>query len=167
MEKNAKEKSVRDEVIERTVYMTRDSCCMGDDVIAPNIWMFSWRDCDWNSDCDLFEMLEQYLGSNLPGFYWRGYVNGKRIADVNLCRTENSFMREITLADNWQELLREADCIHFLHEEYKNKDHLPETIDDPGKYYSFKECEEIWEETHGSLGFLSMQSKLLRSGCRN
>ena len=110
---------------ERTIIMTRDSFCMGDDVTAPNKQIFQWHDTDWYPEIGFYEMIERYLGTNLPGFYWRGFAGHVRIVDVSIHRKGMKFTREIELVENWQELLRKNNHIHFLHEEHKNKDALP------------------------------------------
>ena len=110
---------------ERTIIMTRDSFCMGDDVTAPNKQIFKWHDTDWYPEIGFYEMIERYLGTNLPGFYWRGFAGHVRIVDVSIHRKGMKFTREIELVENWQELLRKNNHIHFLHEEHKNKDALP------------------------------------------
>ncbi len=131
---------------DRTIYLTRDSFCMGDDVMDPNIVKYTWRDCDWHPETNMYMLAEAYLGANLPGYFWRGYSSGKRIMDVDLRMENYSFSRKVTLADNWQELLRENCCIHFLNTGNKGGDRgeLPLTIDKG--YYSFEEAAKIFEE---------------------
>lgn len=132
---------------DRIIYLTRDSFCMADDVMAPNIAKFTWRDSDWVPEVGAFRIVEEYLGSNLPGFYWRGYADGKQWVDVHLHREDLLFRREIVLVDNWREMLQESLCIHFLHQEYSDKDKLPTTIS--SGYYSYKEAEKIYKKYSG------------------
>ncbi len=70
---------------------------------------------------EIYSIIEEYLGSNLPGFFWRGYAGKKMIVDVNLHRRDLTFTREIKLVENWRELLRESRTIHFLHEKYEDR----------------------------------------------
>ena len=86
-----------------------------------------------------FSILEDYIGCNLPGYYWRGFAGGKWIADVNLRREDLSVSKEITIAENWEELLTKSRSVYFIHTEYKNKDSLPYTLKDG--YSSFEETE--------------------------
>ncbi len=130
------------ESIYRTIYCTRDSFHMGDDCVAPHLYKFSWHDCDWCPEVDIFRIIEDYLGPNLPGFYWRGYSGGKIIVDVNLHREKCSFSREIKMGDGWRELLRENLSIHFLHQKYDDRDELPETIE-PNMYYTPEKAEKL------------------------
>ncbi len=132
------------DVEDRIIYLTRDSFCMADDVSAPNIYRFTWRDSDWCPETHIFGILEEYLGSNLPGFYWRGYADGKMIVDVILQREDLAFKREIKLVDNWRDLLRESRAIHFRHEKYADRESLPVTIDN--NYYTYKEAERLFKK---------------------
>ena len=113
---------------ERKITLTRDGFCMGDDVTAPNKETFKWHDSDWYPEIEFNEIIERYLGTNLPGFYWRGFAGHERIVDVSIHRDGLKFTREIELVKNWQELLRKNRRIHFLHEEHENKDNLPDRI---------------------------------------
>ena len=113
---------------ERKITLTRDSFCMGDDMTAPNKEIFKWHDSDWYPEIEFNEIIERYLGTNLPGFYWRGFAGHERIVDVSIHRDGLKFTREIELVKNWQELLRKNGRIHFLHEEHENKDNLPDRI---------------------------------------
>ncbi len=126
------------------IYLTRDIFCMADDVMAPNMYRYTWTDCDPSPEVDLFYIIEDYLGPNLPGFCWRGYAGGKMIVDVNLHRENLTFSREIVLVENWQELLRESQIIHFRHRQSADKESLPFTIDD--NYYTFEEAEKLISE---------------------
>ena len=110
------------------ITMTRDSFCMGDDMTAPNKQIFKWHDTDWYPEIGFYEMIERYLGTNLPGFYWRGFAGHVRIVDVSIHRKGMKFTREIELVENWQELLRKNKHVHFIHEEHENKDALPMEI---------------------------------------
>jgi len=74
---------------------------MGDDVLAPNKRTYEWHEGD---RIGLFSILEDYIGCNLPGYFWRGFAGEKWVADVNLHRDDLSLSREITLAENWDEL---------------------------------------------------------------
>ena len=132
------------ELEDRIIYLTRDSFCMADDVMAPNMYKFTWRDSDWCPETHIFGILEEYLGSNLPGYFWRGYSGRKAIVDVNLHRGDLSFTREIKLEENWRELLRENRTIHFLHNEYSDRDKLPIILPD-SEGYSFEKAEQTAE----------------------
>lgn len=131
LERNRELKEDNMASVERTVCFTRDSFNMGDDCMAPNMAKFVWSDKDWCPECEMFRMLEQYLGCNLPGFFWRGYANGTWIVDVNLHRGDNEFSRSIVLSENWRELLRSSLSIHFIHTTYEKRDELPMSIDSP------------------------------------
>lgn len=141
--KNNKENNVEEN--ERIVYFTRDSFCMGDDVTAPNICKYEWYDSDWEPECEIFAMIDDYIDTGLPGYFWRGYAGGKRIADINLVRTAFEYKKECKVAENWQELLRKYGCIHFMHAKYEERDELPETIEEE-EYYTYEEAEEIFNE---------------------
>ncbi len=125
-----------------TIYLTRDSFCMGDDCSAPHLHRILWLDKDWYPESNMFYYIEEYLGPNLPGYFWRGYANGKHIMDVSLYRDTYEFSRSIVLCENWRELLRENTCIHFLHTEYDRRDELPITLDI--NYHTFEEAEELY-----------------------
>ena len=113
---------------ERKITLTRESFCMGDDMTAPNKGVFNWYDTDWYPEIRFNEIIEKYLGTNLPGFYWRGFAGHVRIVDVSIHRSGLKFTREIELVENWQELLRKNKHVHFIHEEHENKDALPMEI---------------------------------------
>ena len=108
--------------------------------------MFEWAD-NWYAESDLRYTIEEYLGPNLPAFAWRGFSSGKKIVDVIAHKDPKAYC-EISFADNWRDTLRKTRCIHFVHKETKDKDKLPEALDDPKQYYSFEETEEIWKENH-------------------
>ncbi|MCR4617276.1 MAG: hypothetical protein K5669_03685 [Lachnospiraceae bacterium] len=127
---------------DRIIYLARDSFCMGDDVMAPNMRSFTWRDGDHDSENDIYGIIEQYLGVNLPDFYWRGYANGEMIVDVNIHSDALTFTREIRLVETWQELLRASGTIYFCHQKYENRELLPITID-RSEYFTYEESEEI------------------------
>lgn len=110
---------------EITIELTRESFCMGDDATAPNAEKFVWRDSDRYPEIEINSIVEKYLGTNLPGFAWRGFADGKKIMDVIVHRERLSFSREIKLVENWQELLRETRHIHFVNAETTGE--LPET----------------------------------------
>ncbi|MBR0147718.1 MAG: hypothetical protein IJM23_00825 [Lachnospiraceae bacterium] len=124
--------------MDRIIYLIRDSFGMADDVSAPHICRFTWRDTDWCPEVEIFNIIEAYLGPNLPGYYWRGYSDGKMIADVILRRENMAFKREIKLVDNWQELLRKSRIIYFHHGGCDNTESLPITIED----YNYT-CEDM------------------------
>ena len=124
----------------KKIALTRDSFCMGDDALAPNKRTYEWAEGD--KIC-FFSILEDYIGCNLPGYYWRGFAGGKWIADDNLRREELSVSKEITLSENWEELLTKSRSVYFIHTEYKNKDSLPYTLKDG--YSSFEDTEDIPE----------------------
>ena len=128
----------------KTVYFLRDSFCMGDDVTAPNLRRYMWNDTDWVPECKIFGMVDDYIGTNLPGYYWRGYAGCERIVDINLHREDLAYSKECTLAENWKELLREHRCVYFMHKKYEDRDKLPETLDE--EEYSFEDAEEIYKE---------------------
>ena len=117
---------------------------MGDDATAPNIVKYAWYDYPKPFIMDLFFIIEDYLGCNLPVFFWRGYANGQRIADVTLKRSEYSFSRNIEIVDEWQDLLRISQCVHFLHSESKAKDNLPLSLEK--EYYTFEKAEKAFNE---------------------
>lgn len=122
------------------IALTRDSFCMGDDVLAPNKRTYEWHEGD---RIGLFSILEDYIGCNLPGYFWRGFAGEKWVADVNLHRDDLSLSREITLAENWDELLRKSHSISFIHTEYEKRESLPYTK--KGEYDSFEDSEGIPE----------------------
>lgn len=130
----------------KKVYFTRDSFCAGDDTAAPNIMQYEWYDSDWEPECEIFAMIDDYIYPELPGFFWRGYAGGKKIADINMVRESTSYRKECVIVDNWQELLREYGCIHFLHTEYEDRNTLPEYLGD--RFYSYEEAEQIYESMH-------------------
>ncbi len=132
------------EVKDRIIYLTRDSFCMADDCTAPNLYRFMWRDCDWSPETDIYSIIEKYLYPGLRSFYWRGFVGGQWMVDVNIHREERLFSRVIVLSENWQELLRKHRCIHFLHAMDIDKDELPTSIDD--NYYTFEEAEQLFND---------------------
>ena len=134
------------EETERIAYFTRDSFCIGDDATAPNICRYEWYDSDWEPECEIFAMIDEYLDTGLPGYFWRGYAGGKKIADINVVREKTGYRKECTIVDNWQELLREYGCIHFLHTEYEDRNTLPENLED--RFYSYEEAEQIYERMH-------------------
>ena len=121
-----------DEAKENYLYLTRESFCLADDCMAPNLKKYEWTDKDRCPVVDFYYVIEQYLGPNLPGFAWRGFVTGKnmkeskKIVDVIIHRDELSFSREIALTKNWKELLHENSYIHFVNA--KTKDELPEKL---------------------------------------
>ena len=122
------------------IALTRDSFCMGDDALAPNKKTYEWAEGD--KIC-FFSILEDYIGCNLPGYYWRGFAGGKQIADVNLHREDLSVSKESTLVENWDELLRKSRSVYIIHTEYKDKDSLPSTL--KSDYSSFEDTEDIPE----------------------
>ena len=128
----------------KVVYFLRDSFCMGDDVTAPNLEKFTWNDSDWEPEAAFFYMIDSYIGTHLPGYYWRGYAGCERIVDINLHRDNLSYSKECTIAENWQELLRKYRCVYFMHEKYENRGKLPEALME--EEYSFEEAEEIYNE---------------------
>lgn len=135
------------EATKRVVYFTRDSFCMADDVMAPNIRRFEWRDSDWAPEASFYHMLDEYIYSGLPGYYWRGYAGKKWIADVYLDREDDGFKKECKVAKNWRELLQKYGSVYFIHTEYENRDSLPKTLKDDG--YTFKQAEKIYKEYYG------------------
>jgi len=122
-----------------TIYLTRDSFCMADDVLAPNANKYDWVEGD---TVMFYFILEDYIGCNLPGYLWRGYCGGEMIAEVNLDRTDMSLSREITLEEGWSERLKKYKTVHFLHCEYENRDSLPETIDED-EGYTYAEAKKL------------------------
>ncbi len=114
---------------ERTIILTRESFCIGDDATAPNKKNYTWQDRGLYPESELYGILEDYLGTNLPGYFWRGYASGKKIVDVVLQKDTLAFTRKIMLVTNWRELLRESRAIHFIHSEYENRSALPATIE--------------------------------------
>lgn len=139
-----KEEKPKEEIEEKAVYFTRDSFCMADDVCAPNIRRFQWRETDWYPECDFYGMIDAYFGTHLPGYYWRGFAGGKWIADINLVREACGFKKECTVAENWRELLRKHGCVHFVHEKYEDREELPQTLK-RGDYYTYKQAEKIYK----------------------
>ncbi|MBE5858516.1 MAG: hypothetical protein E7301_00095 [Butyrivibrio sp.] len=131
-------------LVQREIFFTRDSFCMGDDVLAPNLSRYIWTDSDWCPEIDINSKLESYLGCNLPGYFWRGYADGKWICDVNLHREEYAFSRKIVLNPNWREMLRKSRSIYFKHTEYSDRDKLPMEITDD--YYTYEEAKRIYAE---------------------
>lgn len=130
----------------KKIYLTRESFCYADDGSAPNIQVFEWADNRY-AEPDLRYTIEEYLGPNLPAFAWRGFSNGKKIVDVIAHKDPKAYC-EISFADNWRDTLRKTRCIHFVHKEIKDKDKLPEALDNPKRYYSFEEAEDICKEHH-------------------
>lgn len=102
---------------------------MADDIAAPNPHKYVLNDGVKYLEIEIFKIIEDYLGPNLPGYYWRGYVGGQTFVDVNLRRENLTFSREIRLINNWQELLRKNKTIHFLHTEYSDRAALPTTLE--------------------------------------
>ena len=125
------------------IYMTRESFCMGDDVMAPNIERYPFHDTTWFPQKAIFRMVEKYIGTNLPDLAWRGFVNGERLVDVSFSQHETSFVRTITLVPGWQDLLREGKSIHFVHRSLGEEDSLPDRI--TTGYYTYEEAEELYK----------------------
>ena len=130
------------------IYMTRESFCMGDDVMAPNIARYPFHDISWLPQKAMFRMVENYIGTNLPGFVWRGFVDGERLVDVSVRQDETSYVRTIELVPNWQELLRKGRCVHFVHCSPGEEELLPESI--TNGYFTYEEAEEIYKEYEGA-----------------
>jgi len=124
-----------------TIYLTRESFCMADDVNAPHIQKFLFHDGDCHPERTLFVIIGRYFDGNLPNFSWRGYAGGQRIVDVKIKKEGLAYLREINLVDNWHTLLLENKCIYFLHN--SDKVIIPEVIDPD---YTFEEAEKIYND---------------------
>lgn len=128
-----------DKKVSITLYFTRDSFCMGDDVLAPNIRKYVWQK-HYSSNV-AFLYLQEYLGPNLPGYHWRGYCNGERFVDI-FCKHggDLEYSNTIILAENWKERLEEFRSIYFEHCSL-DKDTLKEEIE---QYYTFERADEVY-----------------------
>ena len=131
--------SVKEEPV--CFYFTRDSFCFGDDALAPNIAKFKWY--GHYDSRSFFDCIQRYLGLNLPAFHWRGYAGGKRIVDAVFRRSSGlSLSIEMTLQENWKELLLREKTVWFLHCG-SEEDTLPETTDFS---YSYEEAQVIYRD---------------------
>lgn len=130
---------------EKIIYCTRDSFCMGDDCLAPNLYKFSWYDSE-HPESSIYDIIERYL-THLPDFRWRGYSGGKKIIDVCFRRNPYKLSKEITLAEEWRDILNENRTIHFLHTGCDDEEELLESIPLEA-YYTFEQVEKLIEE-HG------------------
>ncbi|MBO6207503.1 MAG: hypothetical protein J6O73_11240 [Lachnospiraceae bacterium] len=130
-----------------TIYLTRDSFCMGDDAMAPNIRRFTCHiGSDWCPECKIYDILDSYFGTNLPGYFWRGYAGGEWFADMYLLRKDGcGFLKDCNIAENWEELLEKYGTIHFIHTDYEERDKLPMKRKNE---YTFKQAERIYKQFH-------------------
>ena len=148
--------------VDRTIYLTRDSFSMGDDVMAPNLAKYTWRDTDYSPVTGINMIIEDYLGLNLPDFFWRGFCNGQKIVDVEIVREENGFSKKAKFVENWQELLRDSRAVHFVHKGHGHENEMPETID--SNYYSYEEAEAMFTEYPRNARDLSDGSEYSKRG---
>ncbi len=97
------------------LYFTRDSFCMADDCLAPNMAIYKWTE---NSDfSDLERMIFEYFYDGLPRFRWGGYIKGELIMEFSYIKEDDGgFKKELKmLVPEWKELLSENPCIYFEH----------------------------------------------------
>ena len=124
-----------------TLYFTRASFCMGDDVLAPNGKKYYWK--THYSGSRFLEYCLDYLYLGMPRFHWRGYVTGIRIVDVIFKRDgENEVNISIELVDNWRELLERGQAVHF-HHCMPGDNTLPEMMAKSEPWYGYFLLEEL------------------------
>ena len=121
------------------LYFSRDSFCMADDCMAPNMARYEWKS---RYDKEEFSrMVRSYLGG-LPPFHWRGYAGGKSVVDIVFKNKMGSRSGRIQLQDDWKTRLLQERSLWFLHCS-SDSDDLPETA---ARCYSFEEAEEIFNQ---------------------
>lgn len=125
-------------VMDDYIYFCRNSFCMGDDVVAPNMSRYKYSPENFSKE-KLQEYITDYF-KYIPRYEWNGFCNGKHIARVICSGDDHTYQVSTELEDNWNEMLKERRTIFFDHD----RDEECKFGVNESKYYSKEKAEEVF-----------------------